>query len=343
MIFAFPFMKDIDSLKEHLERAQNPVFFYDNDCDGLCSFILLRRFLGRGKGVAIRTNPEIDDGYARKVQEFNADYVFVLDKPFLGQKFLDEIAKSHVPVVWVDHHDVVKPEYSYENLFIYNFNEPVTSFVYKMTKRKEDLWIAIMGCIADHYLPDFTEDFISGYKELWAKNINEPFDAYYKTEIGLLARALNFGLKDRTSHVVYLQNFLINAESPKDILLELETGSSFGKKYREIKKKYDELVSRAKNHIGDKVVFFKYGGSLSISSDVANELSYLYPKKYIIVAYDKGAISNLSLRGKNVREIFERVIVKFEGASGGGHKDAIGARLRTEDLERFKNEFEKEI
>ena len=50
----------LEEIKEHLERARNPVFFYDNDADGLCSYVILRRALGRGYGVA--------DGYGRQPQ-----------------------------------------------------------------------------------------------------------------------------------------------------------------------------------------------------------------------------------------------------------------------------------
>jgi single-stranded DNA-specific DHH superfamily exonuclease len=69
--------KQLKEIREHLEKAQNPVFLYDNDADGLCSFVLLRRFLGRGKGVAVRTHPDIDAGYAKRAHELGADYVFV--------------------------------------------------------------------------------------------------------------------------------------------------------------------------------------------------------------------------------------------------------------------------
>ena len=75
--------KQFEELREHLEKAQNPVFLYDNDADGFCSFVLLRRFIGRGKGVAVRTYPEIDIGYAKRAKELGADYIFVLDRPFL--------------------------------------------------------------------------------------------------------------------------------------------------------------------------------------------------------------------------------------------------------------------
>ena len=42
--------KQISEIKEHLNNAQNPLFFFDNDPDGLCSFILLQRYIKRGKG-----------------------------------------------------------------------------------------------------------------------------------------------------------------------------------------------------------------------------------------------------------------------------------------------------
>src|SRR3989344_2168231 len=93
-------------LKEHLEKAQNPVFYYDNDADGLCSYLLLRRYLGRGKGVAVKSYPDLNAQYASKAKEFNSDYVFVLDKPLLSQEFVKEIDEMQIPLVWIDHHDV---------------------------------------------------------------------------------------------------------------------------------------------------------------------------------------------------------------------------------------------
>lgn len=347
--------KQIHEIREHLEMAQNPIIFYDNDADGLCSFALLRKFLGRGKGVAIRTNPEIDKGYAKKISELKADYVFVLDKPFLGKDFVEEVKKTSLPIVWIDHHEV-SVKYDYDSLHIYNPTksenssksyEPVTYLVYKVIGKKEDSWLAVAGCIADHYLPDFAKEFAERYPELWNKEVKKPFDAYYNTQIGLIARAIGFGLKDSTTHIIYLQNFLTSAIVPQDVLSEIEmegrSSSSFAKKYREIRKKYDSLVEKAREHVGKKIVFFKYGGGLSISSEIANELSHFYPNRIIIVAYDKGTYSNISMRGNGARNIFDEVREKFENASGGGHIDAIGARMKTSDVDRFRDEIEKII
>jgi len=342
--------EQILEIREHLEHAQNPIFYFDNDADGLCSFVLLRRFIGRGKGVAVRSFPDLNASYARKAQELNADYVFVLDKPVLSKEFADEIGLLGLPLVWIDHHDLPIEEWEKDlkNFFVYNptrnkesSSEPVTYWSYKISSRKEDIWLAVIGCIADHHLPDFAWEFSERYPDYWGK-VDGPFDAYYGSEIGRIARALNFGLKDSISNVVRMQNFLISCKEPGDVLSESPGNHAFRKKYRDVKKKYDILLEKAKGSLDGNLIFFDYGGDLSISADISNELSYLYPDKYISVAYRRGEISNLSMRGKNIKEILAKVLRKVEG-TGGGHEDAVGARIGTSDLKKFKEVLKEEI
>src|SRR3989344_84390 len=342
--------KQITQVKEHLEKAQNPLFFYDNDCDGLCSFLILRRYLDRGKGVAVRSYPDLSAQYARKARELNADYIFVLDKPFISREFIDEISNIGLPIVWIDHHAIQSAEFTnlppsffmYNSVMDNNSSEPVTFIAYSLTKRKEDLWLAIIGCIADHYLPEFAKEFAENYPEFWGK-VKKPFDAYYNTEIGRIAQSFNFGLKDSTTNVVRLQNFLLSCKGPDEVFMEQTINYGFRKRYHEIRKKYDSLLEKAKKSISEKIISFSYSGDLSISSDISNELSYLYPDKYIIVAYKKGALSNISIRGKNVKQILSKILPRLENASGGGHEDAVGARIKTEDLTRFIEIFNEEI
>jgi len=343
--------RQMGEIREHLERAQNPVFYYDNDADGLCSYVLFARFLGRGKGVAVRSFPDLNKSYARKASELGADYVFVLDKPIISKEFVEEIDKLGLPLVWIDHHDVKNGEFDekeFKNFYVYNSGrgkkeaEPVTYIAYTTTQIKNDIWIAMMGCIADHFLPDFADEFYSRWPDFWASDVKQPFDAYFGTEIGRLAKALNFGLKDSVSNVVRLQKFLVLCSSPMDVLSEVPANYSFRNKVSEVRVKYRELLERARGCISGKMLFFEYAGELSISADLANELSYLFPKKFIVVSYKKGEIANLSLRGKDVKGILEKVFAKV-GGSGGGHEDAVGARIKTSDLPKFREVFEEEI
>lgn len=338
----------LDDLRALLERSQNPVFLYDNDADGLCSYVLLRRFLDRGKGIAVRTHPDIDKGYAHKAQALGADLVVVLDCPFLGNEFVSELSEGGIPIVWIDHHSVDSSHYTHANVNVFNptrstspSEEPVTYWCYRLTQRADDMWIALMGCIADHYLPSFAEEFARTCPDLWKKKISQPFEAYYDTELGKLAHAIGFGLKDSVTHVVYLQNFLISCPHPSDLFHELESGSSFARKYQDIKKRYDVLLSEAHHGTYDSVVFYRYGGTLSISADLANELSYRYMGKFVIVAYVLGSVCTMSLRGSNVRDMLETLLPSFANSKGGGHPDAVGARINSEDLDRFVDSFTK--
>ncbi|MBI3334112.1 DHH family phosphoesterase [Candidatus Pacearchaeota archaeon] len=341
-------------LREHLERAHNPVFYYDNDADGLCSFLLFRRALGRGKGVAIRSYPDLNESYAQRAEEFGADYVFILDKPVLSKAFVDVLARLHIPIVWIDHHDVPGQDFNkeYDKFFIYNPTrnsgkdksaEPVTYLTHRLLGRVEDTWLAVMGCIADHYLPDFASVFAKQYPELWGSGIKKPFDAYYATEIGKIAQALNFGLKDSITNVVRLQQHLVQCQQPNDVLAEHPGNQTFRAKYSELRKRYDTLLQQAHAVLKDNLLFFSYAGETSMSADLSNELCYRHPEMYVAVAYINGAITNISLRGRDVKHILEKILPEFVQSSGGGHTDACGARIRTEDLNRFKEALEKAV
>jgi len=114
------------------------------------------------------------------------------------------------------------------------------------------------------------------------------------------------------------------------------------KRFEQIESKYQMLIHRAEKFAGKgKVLFFKYGGSLSISSDLSNFLSYRFPDKIVIVIYVTGIKANISVRGKNIREKVLKALENLEGATGGGHEDAVGAQVRIEDVEKFRERMEK--
>jgi len=336
--------QQIQEIREHLEKAQAPLFFFDNDVDGLASFLLLRRAIDRGKGVAIRSFPDLNASYARRLYELKPDYVFILDKPSVSSGFLEEVRNLNLPLVWIDHHNVPKPEN--KDIFYYNpyhndgTNEPVSYLCYKISGKKDDLWIAMAGCIGDGTFPDFSPEFEEKYPELWG-NVKTAFEALYTTEIGKITRILGFALKDSISKVVAMLKFLVSTKSPYEILDE-EKAKSILQRFKQINSKYSKLVEKAKKFAKGKLLFFQYGGELSISADIANELIFLYPDKLIVVAFIKGSKANVSLRWEeDVREVTLKAIEGLEGATGGGHEHATGAQVSVEDIPRFKENLMK--
>ncbi len=97
----------LKEIKKYLDESENPLFFYDDDNDGLCSYLLLRKYLGRGKGVCVRGQPMISSEFLRYVTEHMPDKIFVLDKPIIDQEFIDKV---NVPIIWIDHHGPIERE-----------------------------------------------------------------------------------------------------------------------------------------------------------------------------------------------------------------------------------------
>lgn len=339
--------KQIEEIREHLERAQNPLFFFDNDNDGLVSYLLLSRYIGRGRGVIIRSFPELNASYYRKVIELKPDYIFILDKPVVSKEFFEKAKKDNIPVVWIDHHQTEEPgdDYiSYYNPFFNDgSNEPVSYLCYKITNRKEDMWLALIGNISDCYIPDFYPDFLKNYPELGKENPKSAFDLLYNSEIGRIARILDFSLKDTITNVVNMTRFMIKAKGPMDILEENSKTKQILKRYNEIDSKYQALMEKARELAGKKLIYFQYGGSLSLSGNLANQLIYEYPNiNLIVVVFINGDIANISLRGKgNIRKLTLDAIFGIEGASGGGHESATGAKMSVSDIPKFKENLDR--
>jgi len=334
--------EQVKEIREHLDKAQNPIFFFDNDADGLCSFLLLARYIGRGKGVAIKSHPDLNHSYSRKLYELKPDYVFILDKPLVSDGFLEETKKLNLPVVWIDHHDLV----NVEGVYYYNPKqnnekslEPTSYLCWQVSRKKEDIWLAVIGCIGDWYMPDFIDEFKKNYKDLWKDGIKTSFQALYETDIGKIARILGFALKDRTSNVVRMLKILLKMKDPREILQNERNHILF--RFNQVNRKYQKLLEKTKRFVKDKLIYFQYGGDLSLSSDIANELSYRFPGKIIVVAFIKGSKANISLRGENVKKITLKAIEGLEGATGGGHEEATGAKINVEDLPKFKERIEK--
>jgi len=337
----------LNEIREHLEQAQNPLFFFDNDNDGLISFLLLRRFIRRGKGISIRSFPDLNVSYYKRVNELNPDYIFILDKPLVSQEFLEKAKEDNLPVVWIDHHAVEKIDLP-ENVSYYNpyfndkTNEPVSYLAYQIAKNKEDLWLAIIGCISDCFLPDFYKEFNESYPELGKKKVDSAFDLLYDSEIGKVARILDFSLKDSTTNVLNMLKFMYDVKNPSDVTDENSKTLVILKKFEEINKKYQKLIEKARKCVKNNLVYFKYGGGLSLSSNIANQLIYEFADKIIVVVYINNDCANISIRGKiDVLDLTLKAIENIEGGMGGGHKHATGAKINIADLPKFKKNIEK--
>ncbi|HIH34510.1 MAG TPA: DHH family phosphoesterase [Nanoarchaeota archaeon] len=346
--------KELLKIRTLLEASQNPLFFFDNDVDGLSSFLQLARFLGRGKGVVIKSYPGLDEKYVRKISELKCDSIFILDKPIVSPEFLDAAKQLALPIVWIDHHGLQDPEFVKD---IHYFNplksskpssEPVSYWCYQVTRKKEDEWLALLGCIADYYVPAFAKEFAKGNPELLSYS-EEPARLLFESKMGKVIKILEFSLKDKTSNVIKMMKFMQRVSSPHTILNQDGKDAEFiYSRFERINRKYEKLLERAKEAGREegsaRVLFFSYGGDLSISANLSNELLYNFPKKLIVVGYLNGVRVNISLRdGKlDLRKLLDDVMHDIPG-NHGGHEHACGATVSASDLEKFRERVFDEV
>jgi len=339
--------KQVSEIREHLQHANEPLFLFDNDPDGLCSFLLLRKYVGKGKGFPIRSFPEMNADYFRRVQELNPDCVFILDKPVVSKEFFDKVHEANLPVVWIDHHDIDRKTIpKFVNYYNPLFNrkksgEPVTALCYQINPDKNLAWLASVGCVSDHFMPKFYKEARKLYPDLTIDS-EDPFDIFYNSQLGKIARMFSFALKDKTTNVINMLKFLMNANTPYEVLEDSSRNRLMHYRFGQVEARFQKLTGKALSSAKpkDKILFFQYGGDLSISSDLANFLSYKFPEKIVAVVYVLGLKANISVRGEKAREKVLKAIDGLPGATGGGHEKAVGAQVSVNDLETFRKRLE---
>ena len=335
----------LKEIKQLLDNSENPLFLYDDDPDGICSYLLLKRYANKGKGVIIKSSPKLTDLYLRKIDEYKPDIVFVLDKPIIDQNFIDQV---NVPIIWIDHHEPVERKgIKYYNPKILNKDDkrPVTHWCYKVVN--QDLWLAGVGTISDWTIPDFYEELKKEYKDLLVNEKIEPGELIFNTEFGKLSRIFAFLTKGKTSEVNKNIHILSQINDPYELLNQTSPkGKYLYKKYERTSKQYFPLLEQAiAEKTKDKILVFIYPSTKnSFTGELSNELIYRFPDKIIIIGREKDDSIRMSLRSANIEipPILEKVFKEMPGY-GGGHKFACGAHIAQEDLEKFKEIIKREI
>ena len=337
--------KEINLLREELASAENPLFIFDDDGDGFCSFLLLYRMHHKGKGFVLKTSPKLDMRLAVKVQEYNPDKIFVLDVPIIDQEFVEQVKK---PIFWIDHHQPApvqgvyyfNPRSKENNAYV-----PTTRMAYQVSGNEEDVWIAMAGCLADWYLPDFTDKFIEKYPE-WLTEKKDLVDALYKQPAGLLVKMFFFLLKGPSNDVHKAIKILTRIISPAEIFKqESAQGKFLFKRFTDVNRRYESLLKEAKKTVTRRriVLFYYTENQWSFTANLANELTALYQDKVIIIARRKSGEYKCSLRAQV--PILKEVQASLVGVNGygGGHENACGAVIKEEDWDRFLEMFKEQI
>ena len=335
-------------IREELDLCNNPVFYYDNDPDGFCSFVQLYKYKGQGKGIIVKDSPKLGRNYTLSLNNFN-DKVFVLDKPMVEDDFFETAKDFGLNVIWIDHHPMQDVS-TFSNVRYFNSlndkeSHKCTSWMcYNAVK--QDLWIAMIGIVGDWILPpDLKEELINQYPRLIDSKVNEPDEAFFNTNLGKLVMIISFNLKGSASSIRNSVGAFLKIKNPYDLLDNTSPAASYLiKKFDKVNKVYQKHLSEAKKHAKDKILLYIYDElNHSFSKELSNNLMYLFPKHTIVVGRRHNGLVKMSLRSnKNMSEILRKSLFGING-SGGGHMHACGAQVDSDDFEKFINNLKINI
>jgi single-stranded DNA-specific DHH superfamily exonuclease len=358
------YYKKLSDVKEKLMYYKSPLILYDDDPDGVSSFILMFRYLKDAYYTLVKSSPNVSSVYLSKVVEYNPDVIIILDKPLLDESFIEE---ANLPIFWFDHH--IKQKIRHPKLIEINprdygiTNRPtahiIYDFIYGDSNNKDsiktnqdpfdkdmnNLYIATLGCIGDWTLPDFFDKFNAAFPNLASGKVKVE-DVLFNSDLGKIIKKVSFALKLPTKKYKKAIKYLLKVNDPYDLLNNYtEESQEFNKKIEYIEEEYNKLLYEAKKSANDsEIIVFIYDAiKNSFTKEISNEMLYLYPNKTIIIGRKKDNEVKMSIRSpKTIPPILEKVLINTNG-HGGGHEHACGAVVPEENFDFFIQTFIKEI
>ena len=167
-------------LKRFLDRLDGKVIILSHvDADGLCSAIVLQRFLERAGIKAEWTYPPkgcnaYSPETAQLLEKYSPDYLFVLDLGSMDQTILEA-----VPTVLIDHHRPYGVPPGAQLLSSYGLEDtPPTSYItYKLLEEFHEIsdlaWLCAVGTAGDIGLDFPFETIPQGGEKLRKKDVRE--------------------------------------------------------------------------------------------------------------------------------------------------------------------------
>ncbi|MFT4313016.1 MAG: DHH family phosphoesterase [Candidatus Woesearchaeota archaeon] len=329
----------IQHIQHLLQNSHNPLFFYDDDVDGLCAFLQLYKTYRKGIGIPCKSAPKIPASYVKKIEEHSPDLIVILDKPEVAE----EILSYSVPIIWIDHHEYQENRVQY----LHSSTKSTSELVYQITQNYP--LEAICGSIADWRVPEHFHTFQKTHSKLCPKPYTTAPDILYKTQIGKICEILAYNLKSASKKLKKSLQILQRREILSDILTVADDDCEYiRKQYDNIKTVFDEEFQNFTEQCDTKQKICVFTHSIpqtSLTRELSNKLHYTFPDTLIIVRRFSQNSFKCSIRSPinhNVAAKLAEIFTKIPG-HGGGHSNACGACVFEDDWDFFYTELSEEF
>jgi len=300
--------------------------------------LILKKHYKNGIGMPIKSAGPLDETSVDRINEEKPDLVVILDKAVVKQEFIDKV---NCKVLIIDHHPLLK----LENVKYFNplKNDkksyvPTSNMAYAVTK--DNMWLAVIGCLFDYSCPDFLKEFKKEYPDMIKKLTKDAGYIVFETELGKLVKLFAFNLKGKRADVKNSVEAMENVNSPYEIMHQTtKEGKYLWERYEKLNREYEDLLKKAESNLDMKSKFILFMHPQSRNSfvmNIATELSYWHQDKTIIIGREKENEIKISLRNqkKDIRKPFAKALEGLKGY-GGGHPHAVGGSVSREDFEIF--------
>ena len=337
---AIEFIRNIDG---------KTVVIHDDDADGVCAGVLIGKIVDNPKLFSTEWNISLTESVVEKVKKEKADYVIIIDTPSIDQKLLD---KMNCKILIIDHHVPDRYEnvvYCNPRLYSKDIYWPASYlcyYIYSIIAGKGGFaWIAAAGILGDHGVKDCKDVFIELKDSELIKGFELNEHDLFESKLGLITKIIDSGRVVKADKgATFVSNVLLKMNDYNELLEEKTKESKTILEWYEIsKKEFQRLIrdfEKNSKQISDKIIFYKFKSDLRLKSSLASYLGAKMRDKILVIVQENDDHYSVSMRrgddiNTDLHDFIKKCIRNIPGAVGGGHPEAVGAKVPKDYLNVF--------
>jgi len=342
-------MKKVLKFLEDIRKKDEVIIIFHNDADGICAATILNRFIHRRtekKALLISQPMPVDANLLEKIKTTVPTKIIITDLAIDQQKDMVRKIAGISETLIIDHH-IISNNMNNSKIVHYNprFTKPkiyqsASYLCYKICGKidnmEKELWLALVGTIADYNLED-SEDLIKEGKNKY--KFKDPKKSVF-SEIG------NYVFSTKATRE-------LSPEKIADVFFETEDADKLGESKNGkrmldsnqiIQSEINSITSEAEKNMEKQgeVFFVEVKPKHNVRSPISTIISEKHRKKLVIIYEKTGGKVKVSARNQdknlNVGKVFDKAMKGIKG-SAGGHEAAGGAIVPEKDWEEFKQKI----
>ena len=314
-----------------------------DDLDGIASCIFLEKILEK-KGLKteftkfISIKPEMLKNKSDELKKIGITKIFIAD---ISCESIDkenfQILKKNIDTLLIDHHPISPELEDKTGIIKTESHNCATLLIFELGKElidvKEWAWLICATMFAEYsYTTKENLDFMKTfYPELTEENIATSIP-------GMNARKISNALIYFDKDLKHVYEIILKKDME-------ELAHAFKIIEDELNKSTEDFSKNKTEFKDKKIYWYEMSPKFNIASIVATITSKIIPEYSFLIATKDGEYTKISARNQsgnaNMNLLMKKGIEGLEDANGGGHTKASAARIKTKDLEKFKENILK--